>query len=145
MVATWVLWLFLVGLAIGIVVTLVIVVRLPRREGDVGDQERPLEAAWISGIIERHGGVAPVLLVEEVLDLHQAYLREARPPVPPRTMLGEPPTPPLPGFDPWAAPDPWTSPPSYPAAPPPPPPAAYPAAPPGPPPASTPATPPRPR
>jgi hypothetical protein len=71
-----VLWLFVVGVAIGIVVTLVAVVRLPRGEADVSDQERHTEATWISDIIERHGGVAPVLLVEEVLELHQAYLRE---------------------------------------------------------------------
>ena len=44
--------------------------------------ERPTEAAWISAVIERNGGVAPALLVEEVLELHAAYLDKAHPPVP---------------------------------------------------------------
>jgi hypothetical protein len=85
MVDTWVLWLFIVGVAVGAVVALVVAVRLPRQEDDVSDLERPAEAAWISSVIERHGGIAPASLVEEVLDLHQAYLRDprlARPPVP---------------------------------------------------------------
>jgi hypothetical protein len=60
----------------------VALVRLPRRDDDVDAAERPAEAAWISEIIERNGGVAPALLVEEVLELHRAYLRQARPPVP---------------------------------------------------------------
>jgi hypothetical protein len=88
MVETWLLWLFVVGLATGVVVTLVVVVRLPRDEDDVSAAERPTEAAWIGAIIERNGGVAPVLLVEEVLELHQAYLRETRPPVPSANGLG---------------------------------------------------------
>jgi hypothetical protein len=83
MVETWVLWVFLVGLALGALTTFVIMLRLPRRESDVSLTERPTEAAWISAIIERDGGVAPQLLVEEVLDLHHAYLAEPRPPVPP--------------------------------------------------------------
>ncbi len=84
-VETWVLWLFIVGVAVGAVVALVVAVRLPREEDDVSHLERPAEAAWISSVIERHGGIAPASLVEEVLDLHQAYLRDprlARPPVP---------------------------------------------------------------
>jgi hypothetical protein len=84
MVESWVLWLFIVGVAVGVVAALVVAVRLPRQEDDVGDLERPAEAAWISSVIERHGGIAPASLVEEVLDLHQAYLRDprlARPPI----------------------------------------------------------------
>lgn len=84
-VETWVLWLFIVGVAVGAVVALVVAVRLPRGEDDVSHLERPAEAAWISSVIEHHGGIAPASLVEEVLDLHQAYLRDprlARPPVP---------------------------------------------------------------
>jgi hypothetical protein len=156
MVEAWVLWLFLVGVVIGIVITLVVVVRLPRGEGDVSDQERPTEAAFISAVIERHGGIAPVLLVEEVLELHQAYLHEARPPVPPRDAPGAPALQPPDGLDAWTARGAWPGPPSYPALPSPPPqgppsypalpaPAGYPVAPPGPPPASKAATPPTPR
>ena len=71
----WVLWLFLVGLALGGVVTWLLTWRLPRGEADVSEAERPAEAAWISTVIERHGGIAPRSLVEEVLDLHQVYLQ----------------------------------------------------------------------
>jgi len=118
MIEAWVLWVLLIGLAAGGVVTWLLMVRLPRAEDDVSPAERPAEAAWISAVIERYGGVAPPSLVEEVLDLHQAYLRDprlARPaivpmsrdqaglPPPPRGMLppaGSPPLPPLPGSPP---------------------------------------------
>ena len=78
MIEAWVLWVFLVGLVAGGVVTGLLLVRLPRAEHDVGATERPAEAAWIGAVIERGGGVAPASLVEEVLDLHQVYLRDAR-------------------------------------------------------------------
>ena len=78
MIEAWVLWVFLVGLVAGGVVTGLLLVRLPRAEDDVGSAERPAEAAWIGAVIERGGGVAPASLVEEVLDLHQVYLRDAR-------------------------------------------------------------------
>jgi hypothetical protein len=90
MVDTWVLWLFIVGVAVGAVVALVVAVRLPRQEDDVSDLERPAEAAWISSVIERHGGIAPGSLVEEVLDLHQAYLRDPRLARPPMPEIGAP-------------------------------------------------------
>jgi hypothetical protein len=98
MIEAWVLWVLLVGLAAGGVVTWLLMVRLPRAEDDVSPAERPAEAAWISAVIERHGGVAPPSLVEEVLDLHQAYLRDprlARPPMAPmpRDQAGLPPPP----------------------------------------------------
>jgi hypothetical protein len=78
MIEAWVLWVFLVGLVAGGVVTWLLMVRLPRREDDVGAAERPAEAAWIHATITRYGGVAPTSLVEEVLDLHQAYLADPR-------------------------------------------------------------------
>jgi hypothetical protein len=98
MIEAWVLWVLLVGLAAGGVVTWLLMVRLPRAEDDVSPAERPAEAAWISAVIERYGGVAPPSLVEEVLDLHQAYLRDprlARPPMAPmrRDQAGLPPPP----------------------------------------------------
>lgn len=98
MVSTWTLWLFVLGVAVGAIVTAVALVRLPRRDDDISAAERPTEAAWISEVIERNGGVAPSLLVEEVLELHGAYLRQARPPVPPDVGAGPawayPPNPP---------------------------------------------------
>jgi hypothetical protein len=92
MIEGWVLWLLLVGLAIGAAATWVLMVRLPREEDDIGLAERHSEATWIATTIERHGGVAPPSFVEEVLDLHQAYLsapRVSTAPMPP------PPLPPL--------------------------------------------------
>lgn len=79
-------WLILVGMAIALALVWLFAVRLPRGEADVSDPERAAEAAWISRVIERDGGIAPVPLVEEVLELHQAYLadpRLAQPPVEP--------------------------------------------------------------
>ncbi len=71
----WALWLLVVGLVVGAVITWLLLVRLPRDEPDVAPAERAVEAAWIAATIERRGGVAPPSFVEEVLDLHQAYLR----------------------------------------------------------------------
>lgn len=90
MIEGWVLWLFLVGLGVGILTTWLLVARLPRREVDVSDAERRAEAAWIGSIIERHGGIAPESLVEEVLDLHGAYLQRMRPQDDGPTTLADP-------------------------------------------------------
>jgi hypothetical protein len=87
------LWLVLLGFATGVAVTAVLLWRLPRREDDVGAAEHAVEARWIASIIERQGGVAPASFVEEVLDLHQAYLRASRVPGPPAG-TAPPPVPP---------------------------------------------------
>ena len=87
MIDGWVLWLLLAGLGIGAASAWLLTVRLHRDEADVDATERREEAAWIAATIERHGGVAPSDFVEEVLDLHQAYLRR---PAPARDVLGAP-------------------------------------------------------
>jgi hypothetical protein len=69
---TW--WLLILGIAIGASVALLMTLRLPRRDDDLGRAERVAEASWISATIERDGGIAPHALVEEILDLHRAYL-----------------------------------------------------------------------
>lgn len=69
---TW--WLVILGIAIGVAVVWLTVVRLPRRDDDQTDAERQAEARWINATIERDGGIAPVALVEEILDLHRSYL-----------------------------------------------------------------------
>ena len=115
MIDAWMLWLVLVGLAIGLIVAWLLLVRLPPDESDASPSERRAEAAWIRGTIEFHGGIAPQTLVEEILDLHEAYLRDAaqprmnppRPPLPPAS--GPPQRPPVGGPPP--------PPPSYPAPP----------------------------
>ena len=91
MIKAWEVWLLVVGLAIGAATTAVILVRLPRGEDDVAASERRTEAAWIAETIERYGGIAPTSLVEEVLDLHQAYLEVQRPPRPPSWLPAEAP------------------------------------------------------
>ncbi len=98
MIEAWVLWVFIVGLVAGGVIVGLLMVRLPRAEDDVDAPERIAEAAWISRVIERDGGVAPASLVEEVLDLHQAYLRDPRRaqlPVSPGNAAWAPPPPPM--------------------------------------------------
>jgi hypothetical protein len=86
-------WLILVGMAIALALVWLFGVRLPRAEDDVTAPERVAEAAWISRTIERDGGIAPVLLVEEVLELHQAYLADPRLAQPPVELAGPPPGP----------------------------------------------------
>jgi hypothetical protein len=100
MIEAWEAWLLIVGLAVGVAITAVLLVRLPRREDDVGLRERRTEAAWIASTIDHYGGVAPVSLVEEVLDLHQAYLQLQRPPMTPQERAAGPPFPPLAGYPP---------------------------------------------
>ncbi len=95
MIEAWGVWLLLVGLAVGGATVTVLLVRLPRQDDDIDPRERQAEAVWIAGIIERDGGIAPTLLVEEILDLHGAYLRVQRPPVPPPGRASAPPPPPL--------------------------------------------------
>jgi hypothetical protein len=96
MIDAWTMWLIFAGLAIGVFATWLLLVRLPRGEDDVSIAERRDEARWIGATIERHGGVAPLPFVEEVLDLHQAYLRTPRaaadaPVVPASPAQGSPP------------------------------------------------------
>ena len=84
-------WLIIVGLAIGVFVSWFLLVRLAREEDDVSALEREHEAEWISSAIERDGGIAPVSLVDEVLDLHQAYLRSPGDARPSPVEMGPPP------------------------------------------------------
>ena len=67
-------WYVLLGLAVGGALVWFAIGRLPRSSEDVTPDERFAEAAWISGIINGRGGVAPEDLVEEVLELHAEYL-----------------------------------------------------------------------
>ena len=67
-------WALVVGLAIGGALVWFAVGRLPRSGEEVPESERHSEAEWISRTINKRGGMAPSDLVEEVLDLHGAYL-----------------------------------------------------------------------
>lgn len=68
-------WLVVLGIAIGVGLSWLVLGRLPRAEVDIADDERAVEAVWISRSISDLGGVAPPALVEEVLELHQHYLQ----------------------------------------------------------------------
>lgn len=83
-------WLVVLGIAIGAAVVWLTAVRLPRRDDDVTPAERAAEARWIGATIERDGGVAPVELVEEVLELHSAYLASGGSVASPRSPAAEP-------------------------------------------------------
>lgn len=67
-------WLIILGIGVGIGLAWLVMGRLGRGEGDVPDAERSAEAAWISQSIASYGGLAPQVLVEEILDLHRQYL-----------------------------------------------------------------------
>jgi hypothetical protein len=67
-------WLVLVGLGVGVALTWLSVVRLPRHEYDVSGDERDEEASLIAATIESRGGICPAPLALEVLDLHAEYL-----------------------------------------------------------------------
>ena len=66
--------LLVVGLAIGGALVWFAVGRLPRSGEEVPESERQAEAEWISRTVNKRGGMAPSDLVEEILDLHGAYL-----------------------------------------------------------------------
>jgi hypothetical protein len=68
-------WLLVLGIAIGVAVVWLTVLRLPRSEADVNEDELVREAGWISRTIHAYGGIAPEALVEEVLELHHQYLK----------------------------------------------------------------------
>jgi hypothetical protein len=68
-------WLLILGIGIGIGLLWLVIGRIPREQDDVSPEERAAEAAWISGVIGRYGGVAPEPLVEEILELHDQYLK----------------------------------------------------------------------
>lgn len=67
-------WALIVGLAVGGALVWFAIGRLPRSGEEIPREERGAEAAWISQTINNRGGLAPVDLVEEVLDLHAEYL-----------------------------------------------------------------------
>ena len=67
-------WLVLVGLAVGLAVMWLALVRLPRDEDDIDLDERDHEAGWIGATIESRGGICPQPLAAEVLELHHEYL-----------------------------------------------------------------------
>ncbi len=68
-------WLVVLGIAIGVGLSWLVLGRLPRAEADIDEDERAVEAAWISRAVADYGGLAPPALVEEILELHEHYLQ----------------------------------------------------------------------
>jgi hypothetical protein len=73
-VEQYLIWVLLAGVALGAAGTWFVIGRLPRHSEDVSPPEMAAEAEWISQTIKSRGGVAPVALVQEVLELHVDYL-----------------------------------------------------------------------
>lgn len=74
MTEQYIVWALVVGICIGAALYWFALGRLPRRTDDMTAGERAAEANWISRTVESRGGVAPTDLVDEVLELHAAYL-----------------------------------------------------------------------
>ena len=67
-------WLLIVGLVLGAALTWLVMADSTRREIDISEAERPVEALWIAGILAGSGRPLDAARVEEVLRLHREYL-----------------------------------------------------------------------
>jgi len=63
-------WALVVGLALGGALVWFAIGRIPRAADELAPDERRAEAEWLSAEINSRGGVAPVELVDEILELH---------------------------------------------------------------------------
>ena len=72
-------WLLIVGLVVGAGLVWFVLMDVRRREVDVDERERPLEAAWLSRMLKDEGHDVSPEAAERLLLLHRAYL-EAPPP-----------------------------------------------------------------
>jgi hypothetical protein len=76
MTAQYIGWALVVGLVIGGALVWFAIGRLPRSAEEMTAEERAVEASWISDTISDRGGLAPVDLVEEILELHTTFLEK---------------------------------------------------------------------
>jgi hypothetical protein len=67
-------WLLIVGLVVGAGLVWLILADGARREADVTLDERPSEARWIGDQLRRSGRTVDDDTVNDILDLHAAYL-----------------------------------------------------------------------
>ena len=72
-------WLLIVGLVVGAGLVWLVIMDSRRREADIDDKERPMEAAWLSAVMIEDGYDIGPEAAEQILLLHRAYL-EAPPP-----------------------------------------------------------------
>ncbi len=74
-------WLLIVGLVVGAGLVWFVLLDARRREGDIDDDERRREAAWLARSMAEDGYAVSAEVAERLLVLHQAYL-SAPPPDP---------------------------------------------------------------
>ncbi len=72
-------WLLIVGLVGGAGLVWLVLMDARRREVDIDERERPMEAAWLSRMLRDEGHDVSPEAAERLLLLHRAYL-EAPPP-----------------------------------------------------------------
>ena len=72
-------WLLLVGLVVGAGLVYLVLADTRRREDDVDERERALEATWIVESLETTGQPLTSETVEDVLRLHRTYLASLPP------------------------------------------------------------------
>jgi hypothetical protein len=82
-------WLLIVGLVVGAGLVWFVLTDSRRREVDVEERERPLEAAWLSGRLADEGYAVSPEAADRLLALHREYL-EAPPPDEPEPAAPEP-------------------------------------------------------
>ena len=75
-------WLLIVGLVIGAGLVWFVLLDPRRREDEVTEAERPIEAAWLSATLADEGIVVSPAITERLLSLHAAYLATSEPPDP---------------------------------------------------------------
>ncbi len=75
-------WLLIVGLVIGAGLVWFVLLDSRRREDEIGEAERAVEAARLSAALADEGIVVNPPVVERLLRLHAAYLASSEPPWP---------------------------------------------------------------
>ena len=90
-------WLLLVGIVAGAALVWLVVGDMRRRDDEVADDERSLEAEWIADAFGAAGRTLDAATVAEILDLHRAYLAGPAPELDPVDQVR------MPGSDPLAA------------------------------------------
>lgn len=82
-------WLLIVGLVIGAGLVWFVLLDPRRREDEVTEVERPIEAAWLSATLADDGILVSPSVAERVLALHAAYLATSDPPGPDDDVVGD--------------------------------------------------------
>jgi hypothetical protein len=67
-------WLLIVGLVLGAALTWLVMADTTRRDVDIAERERPVEALWIAGNLTAAGRPVDAERIEDVLRLHREYL-----------------------------------------------------------------------